>query len=276
MPTDTTKTAPNHEAHRRVRGTIFKVVAALLSLALLITGARLLITGWFDPKGAGIHRFQDLAWGVIEGVILLAGIAAQLWRPARRVVALQQALAGFVALALTMVLALSVDPPTIVASALFALLVILHPARAKLPRVIGEPDPVRLLIALLGGVALLVFALHEASLARTTAASNPLAQAAGFGGACAAAIGVTLVALLAAVRGGRTLPAWSATAGALVLGIGSIAFPHHPSSLGQAGGAIAIAGAIVFLGATLRTRRYSRETQWLNWWSERTPAERRA
>jgi hypothetical protein len=276
MRSDTTKTATSSKGHQRVRTTGFKIIAALLSLVLLITGARLLITGWFDPKNGGIHRFQDLAWGVIEGVILLAGIAPQLRRPARQIAGLQQALAGLGALVLTMALTLKVDPPTIVAGALLVVLASLHPARAKLPRVIGKPDPVRLVIALLGGIALLVFALHETSLARTTAASNPLAQASGFGGACAAAIGVALVALLAAVRGGRSLPACSAGVGAIVLGIGSIAFPHHPSSLGEAGGAVTIAAAILFLGATLRSNRHPTETRWPNWRSERKPAELRA
>lgn len=252
MHTDTTASAAARPTGRGARRAAFKATAAVLSLVLLVTGARLLITGWFDAKDGGIHRVQDLAFGVIEGVILLGGIAAQLRRPARHAAALQQALLGLAALIVTMILTLKVDPPTIAAGALLLLLVALHPARAEVLRFRREPDRARLVLALLGAVPLLVFALHQASLMRATSASDPLVQSSGYAGACAAAIAVTLVALLAAVRGGTGPAAWSASAGALVLGIGSIAFPHHASSLGTAGGAVAIASAALFLGATVR------------------------
>lgn len=239
----------------RVRTATFKLLAALLALALLATGGRLLIYGWLDPRDGGIHRFQDLAWGVIEGVILLAAIAPQLRRPARRLAAVQQALVGLAALVLTMLVTLKVDAPTVLAGVLLSVLIALHPARAQVLRVRGQSDPVRLTLALAGAVPLLIYALHQAALMRATPSANPLGQAAGFAGACAASLAVASVAVLAALRGGRSLPAWSATTGALVLGIGSIAFPHHPSSLGAAGGAAAIIGAIAFAAATLRTRR---------------------
>lgn len=261
MQTDTTATAAGRPASRGTRTAAFTAIAVVLSLVLLITGGRLLISGWFDAKDGGIHRFQDLAFGVIEGVILLGGIAAQLRRPARHTAALQQALLGLAALIVTMILTVKVDPPTIAAGALLLLLVGLHPARAEVLRFRRELDPARLVLALLGAVPLLVFALHQASLMRTSSTSNPLVQSSGYAGACAAAIAVALVGLLAAVRGGTGSAAWSAPAGALVLGIGSIVFPHHASSLGTAGGAAAIAGAALFLGATVR-RAADRQTGW--------------
>lgn len=257
MTSANTQTATNHTPTSRLRRTTFKLLAALLALALLATGGRLLITGWFDPRDGGIHRFQDLAWGVIEGVILLAAIVPQLRHPARHVAAVQQALAGLAALAMTMLLTLSVDAPTVLAGILLLVLVALHPARTEVLHVRGQPDPVRLTVALAGAIPLLIYAVHQASLMRTTAATSPLVQTSGFAGACAAGLGVALVALLAAIRGGTSLAASSAAAGALVLGIGSLALPHHPSSLGTAGGAVAVAGAIVFAAATLRLRRRS-------------------
>lgn len=272
MQTDTTATAAGRPTSRGARRAAVKAIAVVLSLVLLITGARLLISGWFDPKDGGIHRFQDLAWGVIEGVILLAGIAPQLRRPARHAAALQQALVAIAALVLTMLLTLSIDPPTIVAGVLLLCLVALHPARAEVLRVRRTLDPTMLGLALSGAVPLLVFALHQASLMRTTSASNPLVQSSGYAGACAAAIAVTLVALLAAVRGGTGSAAWSASTGALVLGIGSVVFPHHASSLGTTGGAAAIAGAGLFLGATLLRRRRSSERVPSASWRNRTSA----
>lgn len=255
MASDTKVAVADVVGVSRVRRIAFRAVGALLALALAVSGGRLLVTGWFDVKDGGIHRFHDLSWGVIEGVILLAAVAAQLRKPGRHVAAMQQAVAGLAALLVTMVVTLSPDPVTLVAGILIGVLVVLHPARAAVLRVHADVDVRRLLLALVGSVALVAYGLHQSALMHSASANDPYLQAAGFAGSCAAAFGVALVALLAAVRGDAGLPAWSAPIGALVLGIGSVAFPLHESSLGRAGGVIAVGAALLYVLATLDTLR---------------------
>jgi hypothetical protein len=259
MASDTTVAVAGVVRVSRVRRIAFRAVGALLALALAVSGGRLLVSGWFDARDGGIHRFHDLSWGVIEGVILLAAVAAQLRKPGRHVAAMQQAVAGLGALLVTMVVTLSPDPVTLVAGILIGVLVVLHPTRAGVLRLRAKVDVRRLVLAFGGSAALVAYGLHQSGLMRSAPADDPYAQAAGYAGACAAAFGIALVALLAAVRGDAGLPAWSAPVGALVLGVGSIVFPLHESSLGGLGGLIAVGAALLYMLATLATLRRSAE-----------------
>jgi hypothetical protein len=60
-------------------------------------------------------------------------------------------------------------------------------------------------------------------------------------------IGVAVAAVIGSTSlPGRTLVAWLAVAGALYYGLASMAFPSEASSLGFAGGALALAAALAY------------------------------
>jgi hypothetical protein len=72
----------------------------------------------------------------------------------------------------------------------------------------------------------------------------------------AAAIAVVLVGMLAAMRTqGSRIAVWSAGAAAVVVGAGSIALPHAPGAIGQAWGAFAVAGSVLFVATGERHSR---------------------
>jgi peptidoglycan/LPS O-acetylase OafA/YrhL len=77
-----------------------KALALLLALASLTINFGLidLIDGYTGYVDQARNQVLDAGWGLVFGVILPAGLLAQLWRPERRIAGIQQT--GVAALAL--------------------------------------------------------------------------------------------------------------------------------------------------------------------------------
>lgn len=234
------------------RRIVYRTLLGLSTLAAALFGGRLLIAGWFSTLDGGSHRFHDLSWGVLEGAVILVGLVASLWRPARRPIAFQQVGIGLAALLVTMLLIRETDAATFVVMAIIAVAGLLHPSRTLLTR-LGPVDAPALLVAALAGAPLVWYALGQAALHRAGPADDPHVAMAHYAGTTAAALAVTGLAFLAASRQpGRRLVVASTAAGLGVLGLGSVLWPDIPSSFGTLGGAAALAGAIAVLAAGLR------------------------
>ena len=234
-----------------VRRVAFKALIGLLALVMLGFGGKGIVIGWFSPMDGGIHRWHEIAWGVIEGVIIFVGLVAVLWRTRDRVPAMQQVFAGCLALVATMLLARVFDPFTGVFIALVVVAALLHPARGELLTLRGRMDPVVLGLAVIAAVPLVLYALGEIAAHNAAPADDPHASMAHYAGTTAAALGLPLVAALAAVRRvGSAIPRWSAAVGAFALGAASIIYPAQDSSFGLVWGVAAIvwAGALVLVG----------------------------
>ncbi|CAN5258233.1 hypothetical protein BH20ACT8_BH20ACT8_07240 [soil metagenome] len=67
----------------RTRRFAYRFLTAVPALLVALFGGRLLIAGWFATTDGGSHRLHDLSWGVLEGVVILVGLVASLWRPRR-------------------------------------------------------------------------------------------------------------------------------------------------------------------------------------------------
>jgi hypothetical protein len=230
----------------------FTVLAALLALLLIAFGGQLVISGWFSTTDGGIHKFHELAFGVLEGVLIVGGLVASLRAPERKIAALQQVLLALAALIVAMALTGEFDPFTIMIAAVAAGLLALHPARTQLLRAGGGISPGLALVAALSGVPLLTYALNQASKQRL-GSTDPHAALDHWAGMAAAAIAVLLVGLLAALKTrGFRIPAWSAGAAAVVLGLASILFPAQASTFGRLWGALAIVGGVLFISLAER------------------------
>jgi len=238
-PTPTTTPALHAGRARRVAARILLGVPAL---AVGAFGGHLLVTGWTTSRGAGTHHVADLAWGAMEGVLLLVPLLATLHRPSRRPAARLQALAAVGALALTMALVASPDLFTLVLGTLVIGGVLMSPGQPLRP---AGADPAMFALALLAAIGLVPYALVTA--AHQRAGADVHAELLGYTGAVAWALALVAVLAVGSLRmDGWQVPAVSAAVAAAVLGVAGLIWPQDAASLGTAGGAalLSMAGAV--------------------------------
>lgn len=244
-----TTTAPS-AVRSRGRKVAYRVLLGLPALAVTLAGGQLLISGWFSTVDGGSHRYHEISWGVVEAVVIVVGLVASLWRPARLPAAYQQVLVGIGALGVTMALIREVDPATIVVASLIVGGGFLHPARDALRR-LGPWDGPSLMVGAVVAAPLVWYALGESALHRSAPAGDPHMELAHYAGTTAVALALAGVAVLSASRRpGHLVVTFSAAVGLAVLGVASLVWPDLDSSLGVTGGiaALVAAGAVVATG----------------------------
>jgi len=219
--------APRVSSPRRLA---FRALAAFLVVlfGFIFFGLTSLVIGWFGDLEGVAGPVTEIGYGALVGLILTVGLASQLRHPARQVAGLQQATLVIPALVAGSVLAMdsqNAEQLILLVPAL-GVLWLLHPARGQLLRPPIQISPVLALLALLGAIPLMAYALAMGAAAQE------------------------LTGLLAAFRTpGWRIPAWSAALALGVFGVASVLFPRHPASLGTAWGGLAIAGGILFAAA---------------------------
>jgi len=237
------------------RHVAFRCLAGLLCLGLGLTGGHLLVTGWTDPLDGGVHRMQDLHWGVVEGLLLAVPLGWQLRRPARHAGAMRVAVLAVLAQLVVAVAALSPDPFGIVLLALVVLALRLHPARHDVLHPVLRPGRL-LVVAVPTSLALLTFAGAQLAHHYAAAPHDVLEAKTGWLGAGFGAAGLAFTVLAGALLRSRGATALSA-AGLGVLGIGSLLHPDVPSSFGVVGGTLSLLVAVALAGATLQATSQS-------------------
>lgn len=222
----------------------FRIPATLLALVMGATGGHLLVTGWTDPADAGVHRLQDLHWGVAEGLLIAVALAMQLRRPARHPGAMRVVALAATAQLLVAVATLSPNPFAIVVAIVVAGLVLTHPARDTILNPTPTPSRLKLITAIPSAAALLGFAAVQVEHHYAAGPRDLLEAKTGWIGAAIAATALALLALTAALLNSVTAGRFAAL-GLTTLGIASTLHPHDPSSFGTIGGGAAIVAAIV-------------------------------
>lgn len=217
----------------------FVVAAVLLGLAtaFLVFGVPSLIIGWFDNEEGGIHRVHNVVWGVYMGVFFGVGMLLQAWRPERTIALFQTLAAGGLAGLIAAIVATDFDaiplfviPPIILAA--------LHPARAALARPGAAISPYLAGFAALAAIPLLVYFFDQAGLQRTVPGDDPHSMENHWLGTAALALALPLVGLVVSLRAsGWRWAGWFAGGGAALLGLASVAFSEHASSVGRSGAA---------------------------------------
>jgi hypothetical protein len=194
-----------------------------------------------------VHRFHEIAWGVIEGIILFAALAVQIRRRHRKVGHIQQVMAGAIALIAVMVTGRMFDPFTGVFILLVGVLLFLHPARRDVFRTARSVDGKLTTLSLVAAVPLWAYAFNEISRHLTAPAGDPHADPAHYAGTAAAAIAIPLAGLVASFRTpGSRLSLWCTGLGAITLGAAGIVFPDQSSSIGIIWGTAAVTWGITF------------------------------
>ena len=230
----------------------FRIPAAVLALVMALTGGKLLVFAWVDPSDHGIHRMQDLHWGVAEGLLLAVPLALSAWRPVQRVAMMRVVFLALAAQVLIGVATLTPDPFAIVLVVLGAALVMAHPARHTLLRPRFHRPGATLRAAAVSTLLLgAAFAAVQVAHHFQAAAGDPLRIKTGWIGAALCSLGISAVAAAGLWLRDHTALAFAA-ASVLVLGAGSLVHSSAPSSLGLVGGATAVVVAstlLVYLSA---------------------------
>lgn len=239
-------------AHTTSRHIAFRCVAGFLTLVMGLTGGHLLVTAWTDQLDGGLHRLQDLHWGVAEGLLLAVAFAWQLRHPARHAGAMRVAVLAILAQLVAAIATLSPDPFGIVLMLLVALALRLHPARHEVLHPAIRPDRRLLPIAVPGAITLLAFAAFQVGHHYNAPPHDLLEAKNGWLGATIATTSLAFTLLAAALI--RSTPATALTAAGLaVLGLGSVLHPHAPSSFDTIGGTISLLAAAALATAVFVT-----------------------
>lgn len=238
---------------RRDRRTGFRLVAGVLTLLMALTGGHLLVVGWTDPLDSGVHRLQDLHWGVLEGLLLAVALGVQLRNPERHAGAMRVALLAVSAQLVVAVAALALDPFGTVLLLLVGLALRLHPARREVLRPRWDVDRALLPAVAAAAILLLAFALVQLHHHETAEPHDLLEAKTGWLGAAFCSTALALVLAAAVLLRSRAAARLSA-AGLAVLGTASVLHPTAASSLGRVGG---LAGCALAAALLVRSRRAS-------------------
>ncbi len=262
--------------HRARKPAFYLVTVAFVAFLLFALRESMVMVGtaWTDGYAFPVHRVHHMMIGGML-TVFAATVAVQLYRPAKRVGALQAAIA----------FAISAFVLTVVASGLAAageilvfvipvlLIALLHPARRQLVPTLERMDARLIALAAVGALGMATVAVGE--YASHTTLTNEHVAFGHFEFMLFATVSIGLFALLGALRptGWRAL-VYAAAALAVLFAAGSLAFPgiEQGSSLGTAGALATVVWAVAFVGlAEYVDRADSTESESIN--AEPTPAE---
>lgn len=243
----------------------YAVVLVGVVLPIVIFGPFLAVPiwGWFVPEMSGnVHFLHELGF---FGVILVGvlGLAAQLYRPERRIAGLLQALIAFAMfLSVMLVIALAGDTAILTDVPFFTLVfgpavlaALLHPAGRRLLRIrtAGRFSPLLAGLAVVAAIPLAFYAAGQYGLHWSGDEHAVINHYAGMIVYAGMLVALAVVASLKPI--GWRIPLFSAAGLAVVLGLASILSPEMASSGGTMWGTGAIIWAVLFIGGGLLTGR---------------------
>jgi hypothetical protein len=253
-------TAPG-AASSRGRLLAFKILLLLFAAGALggLFGIGLVI-GWFDTDEGKIHRVHDIGFGILAGVFLTVAYVAQLRNPERKLSLRYQIVAAAIA---SLIAGLMASDPgaglffCLIPLASLAILVAVHPAGLSLMRGERSLSAPLAILAVVGAIPLIWFALTTSRLQRTGIPTDPHVKMSHWTIMTAMLVAILLVALVSSLKfSGWRITAWCAGAGAFFYGLASAVFAQfpgtsvpYPGSKGTGWGLAAIVGGLLFIAA---------------------------
>lgn len=239
--------------YQKIRVPAFYAAITLYVLAFLALPSRGVLAELFTAWGAAgdIHAVHDLTGAAFLWVALL-GVIVQLSRPDRRATALFGVVAGWIVLLAVLVAgASSLVILPLVFLVLSVPVAVFHPtARSRLQGRVGRGFTLApLVLVVLAAIPVLPYAVTQASMQVSVADTH---AADGHYALMTASTALLLVFGLVAskARTGWRFPAWSAGGMAIVLGLSSIVFPQHTSSVGATWGMLAVGWGVAFIAVS--------------------------
>lgn len=248
-PTPMATTSTNDRNYKTLArtGGFYLVTLLFVGMALSFIGFLVQwgVEAWYSTA-FGEHRIHQIVDGAIMGAIII-GVAVQLYKPAKRVAALQTSLVVLIVFAAFSIAGGGSVIESMTFVVLGAVIALLHPARGELlPTVSRATISPRLAgLAVLAALPFAAFAVHQFGLQLTLvddhAAIGHWGNMAGF------AVSVVLLGVLASLK-----PRWwlfpAVTAGIFAVdhGLASIIF-DAPSSVGPLWGGLELLWGLAFL-----------------------------
>ncbi|SDJ83356.1 hypothetical protein [Natronorubrum texcoconense] len=237
--------------HRARKPAFYFVTAAFVAFLLFALRESMVMVGtaWTGGYAFPVHRVHHMMIGGML-TVFAATVAVQLYRPAKRVGALQAAIAFAIsAFVLTAVASgLAAAGEILVFMVPVLLIALLHPARREILPSFEGMDTRLVALAAIGALGMAAVAVGE--YASHTTLTNEHVTFGHFEFMLFATVSIGLFALLGALRptGWRAL-VYAAAAMAVLFAAGSLAFPgiEQGSSLGTAGALATVAWAIAFV-----------------------------
>jgi len=247
----------------RTRRGAFKICSALFALLYsFLLGAVSGLIGtdgstWNDP----IHRVHHTGSTIFIGIIVV-GLLAQLRAPEHNVAAFQQVVAGILAILSANLIVGDpdnyggnvgiIDPAILIFLVPVIVLVVLHPARARLfHRGLGMSHAL-VGIALVAAIPLAIYGVEQALAQRNSWPPTADPHHPKWWMMATLAFGISFVGLLASLRtAGWHIAGWSAGMAAVLFGLISMLYPEQASSVGRMWGSISVLGGAAFIGAVV-------------------------
>lgn len=239
----------------------YRITMGVLGVALALGGFTLLslIGGWFGAGGREIHQIHDIAWGLIGGVLIAAGLLTQMLPPERWVAPAQQAIVGAGALAVGTALGAAF---AFAAAPLVVIVIVaaLHPSRRVLAGGGERGASVPLLgLAVLALVPMVLYALDQAEVQRACAAAlDQHCEEFHYAQMAALALAIPAVGAVAAFRAsGWRFTAWCVGLATVLWAAASLLFPDHVSALPTGWAITGVVGGTLFVAVAEWERRRS-------------------
>ena len=240
----------------------FVVLSAIFGLIAGVAFFTLpsLLLGWFQGGVERVHRVHNIGWGASAGLLFAVPMLGQVRNPDRQRSSFLQLPVFVVTMLIAALLSVEFDMEALSAIVVFTVMTLvlfaLHPARSRLLADGPRPSIPMLALTLLGALPLVVYALDMAELQRTGPPSDPHVELVHWLTMALLALAIITGAGLASLRlPGWRVSAWLAGLAAAVFGVASIVLPDDPGAVGQAWGATALAGGLLFIGVAEWERR---------------------
>ena len=238
-----------HPHERRGRRIAIAVLGTLFGLLSLVQFVMVVVSVLFMEPEADYrnHEVHDLGFA-ITAMTLGVGFLSQIRRPEDKIGSLRQLIVTLIALGTAMAIGGVADPIIVIAGIVTIALLALNPARDEVFRIRSPFTSALGTMAAAGAAALLYFGWTQLDRHLNLPASNAHSKVDHWALMIYVSLAIAFVALVAATKPrGWRVPAWTAGAGAILLGLGSIVFPTQPSSLGRIGGTLVVLAGLAFI-----------------------------
>jgi hypothetical protein len=220
----------------------FRIVAGVFGVAGVLFSLP------FVFAGGDLHRFHNVAFTVLYGVLLGGGLLASAWRPEANVSAFLVAIASGIAGTIAGLGSGDfISGVWYTAPISIVVLWFLHPLRREILRPEGV-DAASLALSLVALVPAMAFLLTQAELQRGGVEGDPHWELHHYSGMAAAGLALPLSGIAASVRArGRRLGASLVGLAAAILGAGSLLLPDHVGAFNTVWAWLALAWGVAFL-----------------------------
>jgi hypothetical protein len=245
--------SPTASTPSAVTTIVFRVLAGLSGLALLVLSVPFLVTSFTNDADAP-HRVHNVEGFAAYGLLLGLPLLVTAWKPAEHPAVFRLTWAAAVGALIAGIIGKDfVSGTHYLAPVLLVVFLALHPFRARLLD-LGAPIVASFSLWAVATIPAVIYAVDNA---RIQPLRDPATDTTGhwefhhWSGAAACAITIVLAGMLSSFRArDDRLAGWLVGVAAALVGVAWMAFPDYPSSPGSGWGVVALVVGVVAIAIT--------------------------